>query len=50
MTETEALSVQFEAAAPPLVWDTGDEQLLAQLAGRAASKGLSLAGEGGFLQ
>jgi putative transposase len=35
---------------PPVVWDAGDEQLLAQLAGRAAAKGLSLAGEGGFLQ
>src|SRR5450631_2964354 len=50
MIETETLSVELEVAGPPVVWDAGDEQLLAQLAGRAAAKGLSLAGEGGFLQ
>src|SRR5450631_1966083 len=50
MIETETLSVELEVAGPPVVWDAGDEQLLTQLAGRAAAKGLSLAGEGGFLQ
>jgi putative transposase len=41
-----------EAAAPAgrVGLDAGDAQLLAQLAGRAAAGGLSLAGEGGFLQ
>jgi putative transposase len=41
-----------EAAAPavPVGLDAGDAQLLAQLVGRAAAGGLSLAGEGGFLQ
>lgn len=34
----------------PAVLDPGDEQLLRALAGRAAAGGLSLAGEGGFLQ
>jgi transposase-like protein len=46
----EAAAGELEAAGGPVVWDAADEQLLAQLAGRAASKGLSLAGEGGFLQ
>jgi putative transposase len=46
----EAAAAELGAAGAPVVWDAGDEQLLAQLAGRAASKGLSLAGEGGFLQ
>jgi hypothetical protein len=50
MIETGTGSAELEAAVPPVVWDAGDEQLLAQLAGRAASKGLSLAAEGGFLQ
>jgi putative transposase len=50
-TETvPAVPVGSEAGSVPVVWDAGDEQLLAQLAGRAAAKGLSLAGEGGFLQ
>jgi putative transposase len=35
---------------PPVVWDAGDEQLLAQLAGRAAEKGLSLPGGGSLRQ
>jgi hypothetical protein len=47
MIETETLDGESPT---PMVWDAGDEQLLAQLAGRAAAKGLSLAGEGGFLQ
>jgi transposase-like protein len=47
MIETEVVAGELEV---PVVWDAGDEQLLAQLAGRAAAKGLSLAGEGGFLQ
>jgi len=37
-------------AGPPVGLDAGDAQLLRQLAGRAAAGGLSLAGEGGFLQ
>jgi hypothetical protein len=47
MIETEVVAGELGV---PVVWDAGDEQLLAQLAGRAAAKGLSLAGEGGFLQ
>jgi putative transposase len=50
MIETVDVPVEAEALAASVVWDAGDEQLLAQLAGRAAAKGLSLAGEGGFLQ
>jgi len=48
----EVLVVEVEAGAPagPVGLDAGDVQLLAALAGRAAAKGLSLAGEGGFLQ
>ena len=42
--------VDPEAPAAPVALDAGDEQLLRQLAGRAAAGGLSLAGEGGFLQ
>ena len=38
-----------EASLPELVLDAGDEQLVRQLAGRAAAGGLSLAGEGGLL-
>jgi transposase-like protein len=37
-------------SAGPVGLDAGDAQLLRQLAGRAAAGGLSLAGEGGFLQ
>jgi len=48
MIETTDVHVEPEAAAVGL--DVGDEQLLRQLAGRAAAGGLSLAGEGGFLQ
>jgi putative transposase len=48
MIETTDVPVEPEAAAVGL--DAGDEQLLRQLAGRAAAGGLSLAGEGGFLQ
>jgi len=40
--------VEVEAGSVGL--DAGDAQLLRQLAGRAAAGGLSLAGEGGFLQ
>jgi hypothetical protein len=47
VSETVAVGEEPEV---PVVWDAGDEQLLAQRAGRAAAKGLSLAGEGGFLQ
>jgi putative transposase len=50
MIETEAPAVELGAGDAAAVWDAADEQLLAQLAGRAAAKGLSLAGEGGFLQ
>src|SRR5664279_4706016 len=50
MIESEGLAVGAVVDVAPLVWDAGDQQLLAQLAGRAAAKGLSLAGEGGFLQ
>jgi putative transposase len=39
-----------EAGAGSVGLDAGDAQLLRQLAGRAAAGGLSLAGEGGFLQ
>ena len=48
--ESEVVGVESGTDGVPVVWDAGDEQLLAQLAGRAAAKGLSLAGEGGFLQ
>jgi transposase-like protein len=50
MIETADVQVDPEGPAELVGLDAGDEQLLAQLAGRAASKGLSLAGEGGFLQ
>ena len=50
MIGIETVGVDPESDATPVVWDAADEQLLAQLAGRAATKGLSLAGEGGFLQ
>lgn len=50
MIETEAAGVELVEGELLPVWDAADEQLLAQLAGRAAAKGLSLAGEGGFLQ
>jgi putative transposase len=39
-----------EPGVPLVGLDAGDEQLLRQLAGRAAGEGLSLTGEGGFLQ
>ena len=44
--------MQGQAGEPagPVGPDLGDEQLLRALAGRAAAGGLSLAGEGGFLQ
>jgi putative transposase len=50
MVEVEAVGVESEPDGAPAVWDARDEQLLARLAGRAAAKGLSLAGEGGFPQ
>lgn len=50
MIEVETAGVDPASDGTPVVWDAADEQLLAQLAGRAAAKGLSLAGEGGFLQ
>jgi transposase-like protein len=50
MTETLAVCEVDEAPVMGLALDAGDEQLLRALAGRAASQGLSLAGEGGFLQ
>jgi len=54
MTEavTEAADLLVGAAGPDerVALDPGDEQLLRALAGRAATGGLSLAGEGGFLQ
>ena len=48
----EVAAVEAEAGVPAgaVGLDAGDVQLLAVLAGRAAAKGLSLAGEGGFLQ
>jgi len=42
--------VEADASAGPVGLDAGDAQLLAALVGRAAAGGLSLAGEGGFLQ
>jgi putative transposase len=50
MIEIETTDTESELDGTAVVWDAADEQLLAQLAGRAAVKGLSLAGEGGFLQ
>jgi putative transposase len=50
MIETLDRSVEAEAPAEPVGLDADDEQLLRRLAGRAAAGGLSLAGEGGFLQ
>jgi hypothetical protein len=41
-----AVPVGSQARSVPVVWDAGDERLLAQLAGRAAAKGLSHAGFG----
>jgi len=48
--ETAGARVAAEGPSGPAGLDAGDEQLLRQLAGRAAAGGLSLAGEGGFLQ
>jgi hypothetical protein len=38
MIETEAVRPVSEPGAASMVWDAGDGQLLAQLAGRAAAK------------
>jgi putative transposase len=46
MIESVTPEAGSESGVPGVVWDAGDEQLLAQLAAR----GLSLAGEGGLLQ
>jgi putative transposase len=46
----EVPAAEAAASAGPVGLDAGDAQLLAALAGRAAAGGLSLAGEGGFLQ
>jgi len=50
MIETTDVQVEAEGPTGPAGLVAGDEQLLRQLAGRAAAGGLSLAGEGGFLQ
>jgi putative transposase len=50
MIETAEIRVDPDGPAGPVGLDAGDEQLLRALAGRAAAGGLSLAGEGGFLQ
>jgi putative transposase len=50
MIETADIQVDPKGPVGPVGLDAGDEQLLRQLAGRAAAGGLSLAGEGGFLQ
>jgi len=50
MIETAGVQVEAEEPTERVGLDAGDEQLLRQLAGRAAAGGLSLAGEGGFLQ
>src|SRR5688500_2612609 len=50
MIEITDVHVEPEGPTGPAGLDAGDEQLLRQLAGRAAAGGLSLAGEGGFLQ
>lgn len=52
MIETTTPTAQAAGEEPAVAagLDAGDEQLLRALAGRAAAGGLSLAGEGGFLQ
>ena len=50
MIESVTPEAGSESGVPGVVWDAGDEQLLDQLAARAAARGLSLAGEGGLLQ
>ena len=50
MIETTGAQVAAEGPTGAAGLAAGDEQLLRQLAGRAAAGGLSLAGEGGFLQ